>query len=268
MSRAGTSNFGAGDLDEVAIYGGALDPATITEHYESYGTNRRPVAAFEPSPAGPKPGQQVTFDASASGDPDGSIVDYKWDLDGNGSFETDTGTTPTVTHTYSEEGTVNVGLRVTDNQTGTDVVTRGLNVLSNQPPTASFNATPNPVLVNSVVTLGASASSDSDGSITHFEWDLDGNGSYETRWRLEPDRHPLLRVVGTVNVGLRVTDNGGKTGTKSLPVTVSPAGISSYPDAVLNTPGLLSYWRMGEASGTDPGRQCRLKPSNHVGWGG
>ena len=35
----------------------------------------------------------MTFDASASADPDGTIAKYEWDLDGNGTYETDTGTT-------------------------------------------------------------------------------------------------------------------------------------------------------------------------------
>ena len=46
MSRAGTALFGAGDLDEVAIYNRALSAATIADHYASSGTNRRPIAAF------------------------------------------------------------------------------------------------------------------------------------------------------------------------------------------------------------------------------
>jgi hypothetical protein len=33
MSRAGAALFGAGDLDEVAIYNGALSPTTIANHY-------------------------------------------------------------------------------------------------------------------------------------------------------------------------------------------------------------------------------------------
>ena len=38
-------------------------------------------------------GQPVTFDASGSTDPDGTIVKYEWDLDGNGTYETNTGST-------------------------------------------------------------------------------------------------------------------------------------------------------------------------------
>jgi hypothetical protein len=76
----------------------------------------------------------VVLDASPSHDPDGSIVKFEWDLDGNGSFETDSGGTPTVTHTFRLfKGLVDprkrvVRVRVTDNKgaTGTDQFTLSL----------------------------------------------------------------------------------------------------------------------------------------------
>ena len=40
--------------------------------------------------------EPVSFDASGSTDPEGLQLRYAWDLDGNGSFETDGGTSPTV----------------------------------------------------------------------------------------------------------------------------------------------------------------------------
>ena len=49
----------------------------------------------------PPIGATVTFDGSASSDPGGAIAKYEWDLDGNGTFETDTGTVATTTSTYT-----------------------------------------------------------------------------------------------------------------------------------------------------------------------
>ena len=101
MSRAGGGLFGDGDLDEVAVYDRPLSAATISEHYQSSGTNRRPVAAFSatPNPAGIN--SAVTFNGSASSDPDGTMKRYEWDLDGNGSYETDSGTSATTQRSYS-----------------------------------------------------------------------------------------------------------------------------------------------------------------------
>lgn len=78
-----------------------------------------PTAAF----AGRSPvrvGDAVTFDARGSVDPDGSIARYRWDLDGDGSLETDTGAAPAVSHVYRAPGATNVTLQVTDDggQTG------------------------------------------------------------------------------------------------------------------------------------------------------
>jgi hypothetical protein len=63
--------------------------------------------------ATPRPRRTVAFDASGSSDSVGRIIEYTWDLDGDGVFETTTGS-PTVSHRYARPGTVEVGLRVTD----------------------------------------------------------------------------------------------------------------------------------------------------------
>jgi uncharacterized protein YkwD len=64
------------------------------------------------------------FDASLSSDSDGSIVRHEWDLDGNGTFETDTDTASAVQHSYEVYGAYRIRLRVTDDAgaTATDEV--------------------------------------------------------------------------------------------------------------------------------------------------
>jgi hypothetical protein len=76
--------------------------------------NREPVAALSLSPARVAGGQQVTLDASGSRDPEGLQLRYAWDLDGNGSFETDGGTSPTITQTYSGTTTFTARVRASD----------------------------------------------------------------------------------------------------------------------------------------------------------
>ena len=49
-------------------------------------------------------GQTVTFNGSGSSDPDGTITKYEWDLDGNGTFELNTGATTTTTKPLRDGG--------------------------------------------------------------------------------------------------------------------------------------------------------------------
>ena len=248
MSRGGLGLFGRGALDEVAIYDRALSPASIAEHYASFGTNRRPVARFTMAPNPVKLGVAVTFDGSTSSDPDGTIVKYEWDLDGNGSYELNSGSNPRVTRGYSTPGPVAVHLRVTDNLTGTDTETGTLNV-GDQAPTGSFTVSPNPAVVDLPTTFNGSASSDQDGTIVKYEWDLDGDGTFELNTGTTPTATKTYAAPGTVNTRLRVTDDGGNVGIASLALAIGVSGVSSHSDTLLDTPGLVSYWRMGDATG-------------------
>lgn len=71
-----------------------------------------PVASFTVTPNLALTGQRVTFDGSASSVANGRIASYEWDLDGDGSFETDSGSSPTVTRSYSEVARLQPQLRV------------------------------------------------------------------------------------------------------------------------------------------------------------
>jgi hypothetical protein len=62
-----------------------------------------------------KKGKPVTLDASASHDPDGTIRNYRFDLDGNGSMEVNNGRRPRLTRVL-KPGTHHVAVRVTDNE--------------------------------------------------------------------------------------------------------------------------------------------------------
>lgn len=81
--------------------------------------NQPPVAEdFAVSPQSPSTGDSVTFDASGSTDPDGSIVSYEWSF---GDVSTSTGVNST--HSYSSSGEYTVTLTVTDDTGATDTKT-------------------------------------------------------------------------------------------------------------------------------------------------
>jgi hypothetical protein len=91
--------------------------------------NEPPVASFTWVPSAPKANQTVTFDASASNDPDGSITTYEWDWNNDGTYD-DFKTTPTATHSWSQAGSYPIKLQVTDNGGLTSTKTLSVTVSS------------------------------------------------------------------------------------------------------------------------------------------
>lgn len=95
--------------------------------------NRPPVASFTYSPSSPVAGQPVSFDASASYDPDGQIVSYAWDFNSDGRVDA-SGPGPTASYTFSTAGSYNVTLTVTDNGGLSGSTTKTVQVQSAPPP--------------------------------------------------------------------------------------------------------------------------------------
>lgn len=85
-----------------------------------------PVASFTYSPTEPLVNQEITLDASQSYDTDGTIVSYAWNFsDGTTLTETDA----LATHIYTEDGTYNVTLTVTDDDGLTNSTWKTVTVL-------------------------------------------------------------------------------------------------------------------------------------------
>ena len=102
-----------------------------------------PVASFTYSPYSPKVGENVTFDASESYDPDGGeIIQYSWDF-GDGK----TGYGKVVTHSYESEGTYYVTLTVIDDENQSRTLTQPITVLA-EIPAPKFEITMEPWCTN------------------------------------------------------------------------------------------------------------------------
>jgi plastocyanin len=82
--------------------------------------NAAPSARFQVTPLSAPAGTAVQFDASASSDADGRILHYRWDFDGDGSYETDTAGTARYAKAFANDTgaarTIAVGLLVTDDR--------------------------------------------------------------------------------------------------------------------------------------------------------
>ncbi len=213
--------------------------------------NRAPTASFTASPNPVPTGTPVAFDASGSTDPDGTIAKYEWDLDGNGTYETNTGTTATTSKTYATAANLTIRLRVTDNEGATATTTRALTV-QNRAPTASFTASPNPVISGSVVSFNGSGSTDPDGTIAKYEWDLDGNGTYETSTGTTPTVNKTYSASGEYTIGLRVTDNNGATATTTRALTIQNRAPAASFTASPNPVATGTQVTFNGAGSTDP----------------
>jgi len=162
--------------------------------------NRQPVAIFVESAETVYTSETITFNASASYDPDGSVVSYFWDF-GDGANSTGV----TVSHFYADNGTYTVTLIVTDDDGATDSAT-STKYVNNRPPVASFTYTPNFPALGETVTFEASGSSDPDGYILSYRWDFgDGNVTTVT----DPIIDHVYATIGNYTVTLNVTDDDG-----------------------------------------------------------
>jgi plastocyanin len=114
---------------------------------------------------------------------------------------------------------------VTDNGGKTVETTKQITV-DNPAPTAELTYSPSTPNPDDTVTLDASGSSDSDGTIVSYEWDGDGDGDYSDDYYTSDDPSDGQTATisfdsgGTTTVGLRVTDNGGKTVKTTKRITV------------------------------------------------
>jgi plastocyanin len=72
------------------------------------------------------------------------------------------------------------------------------------------------------VALDASASTDAEGPIELFEWDLDGDGVYESPVGGGAVFQYAFPLAGTWELGLRVTDADGATAEETAALTVEP----------------------------------------------
>ncbi|UZN04309.1 PKD domain-containing protein [Cellulomonas sp. S1-8] len=150
----------------------------------------------------------VALDASASSDPDGTLAAHDWTF-GDGV----TGTGATAEHTYDEPGTYTVTLTVTDDDGQVATASQDVTVGTGEP-VASFTT----AVDRRVLTLDAGGSSDPDGEIVDWQWDL-GDGTALTG----PTVVHTYDGPGAYLVTLTVTDDDGQvaSATRSVMVTLA-----------------------------------------------
>jgi PKD repeat protein len=186
--------------------------------------NRPPTA----DPKGPYPGFEgspVNFDGTGSSDPDGDLLTYLWDFG-----DSNTGTGPSPSHTYADNGLYNVCLTVTDPGGLSDTQCTTADI-ANVAPTATFNA-PMYVIAGDAFDLSLTDPYDpsSADSAAGFEYAFDcGDGSGYGAWSSSNTATCSTSAdeVGTRTVKGKIRDKDGGETEYTTTVTILPPSAAT-----------------------------------------
>ncbi|NAZ16803.1 PKD domain-containing protein [Glutamicibacter soli] len=213
----GDGESGTGEVAEhnYAAAGTYTATLTVSDADGATATDEVTVEVTEPPNAAPEAAITTTcdqlacsFDSVTSSDSDGEIVSWAWTSSDGGSssdaiFE----------HEFAAAGTYQVTLTVTDDDGETDSVEVDVEVSTtpNELPTAAFSVD----CVYLSCTFDGTTSSDPDGTLTGYSWEVDGSavatGMAATY---------VFGAEGTYQVTLTVTDDSGATNAITQPVSV------------------------------------------------
>jgi len=210
--------------------------------------NNPPTAEANGPYSGNK-GSSISVTAAGSSDSDGTITNYAWDCDNDGTFEVSTTSVSASCGPYSLGGTYTATLRVTDDQGSIDTDTASI-VIANLGPNAEAGG---PYTTNQgvPVTINGNASSDGDGGALTYAWDCNtsngtsytaGGSTFSCTYGDDGTFFGSLRVcdpelscdtdsfqVTSTNTPPTANAGGPYTTGQGVPVTVS-GSASSDPD--------------------------------------
>ncbi|MEZ5337478.1 MAG: PKD domain-containing protein [bacterium] len=192
---------------------GAATGSAQLEIVASTVDNSAPEAALQLNPASGTIPLEVTLDASGSTD-DGLIINHVWDFEGDGSVDATTGSNPIAINTYTAAGNLSPSVKVVDNFGLEDSASASLSlILGPQAPLAVLEGQTE--FVNSLQFYSAENSTDADGTIVRYQWDLDADGLIDG----DTGDSPFINISippGLHELKLIVTDDEGLTGETSL----------------------------------------------------
>lgn len=191
--------------------------------------NQPPISEFSYFPLEPTAGETITFDGSATTDPnDDPITEYIWTF----PDEDDPVTTPVprIDRVYDEPGTYEVTLTAVDEHGTHDphpfqetiTVAEPEPEEDPKPPTARLSLDPEEPRATEPTTLSAESSS---GNIDTYRWDLDHDedqGFSEDHATNDATLTVTFDEPGPRTLAVRVADQNGLTDTTTLDVLIQP----------------------------------------------
>lgn len=174
--------------------------------------NRPPIAEAN-GPYTGNEGSAITFDASGSSDPDGDALQFRWDFDGDGVWDTSWSSSPTAQNTWLDDYTGKVEVEVTDGKLYAR--DRASVTVLNVAPIADADG---PYIGAEAGAVSFIASAIDPGADTlSYDWDMDNDGVFETA-----GQNPQYTWPDDYNgpVALRVSDDDGGVGYANSSVEV------------------------------------------------
>jgi len=217
---------------------------TVTDDEGGTDTDTMIVTLVFESPvadAGPAQGSlkgTYTLDGSGSYDPDGTITNWTWEFDYDGSTVYLYGATPTFD--FLLEGDYEIDLNVVDDDWRTASSTTWVNITFVEP-VAHISVLPSGTLKGQR-TLDASLSTDADGTIVNYTWEWTYNSTTYHRWSKTFTFDFLLE--GTYTISLSVTDDDGLHDETGAVITISyvkPVAVISGGDRVVVMFNTISF---------------------------
>lgn len=191
------------------------DDGTSAQYSMDIKINELPVPGIGYNPEVPIVGENITFNAIGSRDIDGLIVGYEWEFgDGN------TSTMSRQVHRYDKKGNKIVNLTVFDDKNARNSTSKVIRV--NEPPHASITFMPIHPYAGEDIVFNATSSSDSDGLVKEYQWDL-GDGSMS----FGPIVYHNYKKGGNYTVELTIKDNDGAMSKSSSLIRIKKSEILS-----------------------------------------
>jgi len=229
--------------------------------------NRPPIARIEADPLNGESPLSVTFDASASSDPDGDQLTYEWDF-GDGGKETGR----VVYHVFTATGGTEVyavTLTVTDGRGGRSVTSQSIEVFPPSDggtggtgfPVARFTADRIIGRIPLTVSFDATESTGGRGEIVEYDWDF-GDGEKGIGSRIAHTFEPA--ETETYTVTLFVWNSEGDVATEQAEIIVvvpDPQGGDEEPVADISVLQLVQTYHSTDMPNVPSFFEVTLSPA-------